>query len=258
MKFKVIASGSKGNMIYIETNECKVLLDCGITYKNSKLELINDGVNIDDVELILCTHEHTDHVKELLMHMKKTNATLYINEKSYYNLKENTLSQIKDYNIRFIEANKMYKYKDLTIYTLQMSHDSVNCLGFIFNSNDSYLAYMTDTGLIHVDYFPIIRKCHSIIIEANHNIEMLQESSRPIELKRRILSVRGHMSNQITKNILESVLNEDTQRVILAHVSEDCNSDECLNDEIISVLSEKFNCEFIIARQRESLPMMEV
>ena len=87
---------------------------------------------------------------------------------------------------------------------------------------------------------------------------MLQESSRPIELKRRILSVRGHMSNQITKNILESVLNEDTQRVILAHVSEDCNSDECLNDEIISVLSEKFNCEFIIARQRESLPMMEV
>ena len=81
MKFKVIASGSKGNMIYIETNECKVLLDCGITYKNSKLELINDGVNIDDVELILCTHEHTDHVKELLMHMKKTNATLYINEK---------------------------------------------------------------------------------------------------------------------------------------------------------------------------------
>lgn len=258
MKFKVIASGSKGNMIYIETELAKVILDCGVSYGHAKLLLQLDEVDIDEVDFVICTHEHTDHVKELAMIMKKTEAELFINEKSFLNLKPLVQEKLANHNIKFIEANKIYKYKDLQIYTLQLSHDSANCLGFVFKNQNTMLGYVTDTGFIHVDYLPLLSKCSSLIIEANHNIEMLQESTRPIELKRRILSIKGHMSNQITYSILESIASDNIKNIILAHVSEDCNSDECIEEEIITKLKDKVSSNFVIAKQKVALPMMEV
>lgn len=258
MRFKVIASGSKGNMTYIETEKTKILLDCGVSYGNAKLTLALDGIDIDDVELVICTHEHSDHTRELAMILKKTKAALYINEKSYQMLNEKTLDEVNLHPVKFIEANKKYTYQDLSIYTLQMSHDSINCLGFVFQEKNSFLGYATDTGLIHIDYFPILRKCSSLIIEANHNVEMLQESKRQPHLIRRILSVKGHMSNHITCSILESILTENNKNVILAHVSEDCNNDEMLHEEIIDKLKDRFSAKLIIARQREALELMEV
>lgn len=258
MKFKVLGSGSKGNMIYIETPQTKILIDSGISYTNAKNFLSEDGIDVNDVAAIFCTHEHSDHVKELKMMMKKTDALLFINQLSFNNLKPQIKEMIELDRVKNIDANKIYTFHDLTIYTLQMSHDSSNCLGFVFKCEDKMLLYATDTGLINVNYFPIIKKCNSLIIEANHNVEMLQESRRPIELKRRILSVKGHMSNQISYTVLDNVLSENVKHVVLAHVSEDCNCDEAIYDEVINRLADRFNCSFHIARQRETLELLEV
>lgn len=258
MKFKVLGSGSKGNMIYVETPQTKILIDSGISYANAKNFLSEDGIDVSDIKAIFCTHEHSDHVKELKMMMKKTNALLFINQLSFNNLKSQTRECIDVDRVKHIDANKIYTFHDLTIYTLQLSHDSSNCLGFVFKCGEKMLLYATDTGLINVNYFPIIKKCNSLIIEANHNVEMLQESHRPVELKRRILSVKGHMSNQITYTVLDNVLSDKVNHVVLAHVSEDCNSDEAIYDEVINRLVDRFSCSFYIARQRETLELLEV
>ena len=258
MRFKVLASGSKGNMTYIETSQTKVLLDAGISYSNARLKLSMDNINIDDVELIICTHEHSDHVKELVMMLKKTRACLYINQLSFDGLHPKIKEELKKYNVRFIDANYSYNFKDLKVIPLQMSHDSRNCLGFIFHSENKTLGYATDTGIINIEYLKYLKLCDGIIIEANHNVEMLQESSRPVQLIRRILSIKGHMSNQITCSILDSILSDKQKYVILAHVSEDCNSSDKIYEEIIEKLKDQYQCQFQIANQYDALDLMEL
>lgn len=256
MKFKIIASGSKGNMTYVETNETKILIDAGIAYNRASLALIEDNIDLSEIDLILCTHEHTDHVGGLISILRKSNASLYITEKSYASLRDNIKCNLDLSNVKFIEANSKYTFKDLNILTLQMSHDSADCLGYILNSNNKTLVYATDTGIINIEYLKYLSLADALIIEANHNIEMLQESRRPEFLIRRILSVKGHLSNQLTCSILNNVLTDKQKYVVLAHISEDCNSIECITTEILEKI--EFKGKILIADQYQPLELLEL
>lgn len=249
MKFCTIGSGSKGNMVYIETKETKVIVDVGISLREANKRIYDRDINFEDVDAIIISHEHSDHVRFLGTFMKKTKATLYINELSFANLPVYVKQSLGDIKVKFIEENKKYKIKDFDFLTLKLSHDSANVFGFIFINDDKRLAYITDTGFLPLQYINILKDIDGLIIECNHDIQMLMESNRPQELKHRILSPRGHMSNHICLQVLLSVLNERHKIVLLAHISEDCNSIDIVENEVINEAKKLYNTEIKIAAQ---------
>lgn len=233
MRFCVIGSGSRGNMTYIETKQNKILLDAGISYRDASKRVEELDIDITKVNKIFITHEHYDHVGFIDTMAKKTNAKIYMLRDVYYGMPDRKKEKIRDLDINFIEAEARYIFDDLEVLTLRLSHDSKGILGYIFSSENKRLIYVTDTGIFPSKYEEILKTSDALIIEANHNVEMLLESSRPQDLKQRILSVYGHLSNDITCELIKRVFVKQ-KYIILAHVSEECNSDEALYNDIIS------------------------
>lgn len=258
MKFCTISSGSKGNMVYIETETTKVILDVGISFREANIRIQEKDINFEDIDAIIISHEHSDHVRFLGTFLKKTKAVLYINELSFNNLSYTVKSTLDNIKVKFIEENKIYKIKDLEILTLKLSHDSANIFGFIFIEGNKRLAYITDTGFLPLQYINILKDIDALIIECNHDITMLMESNRSLDLKHRILSPKGHMSNHICLQILLSILNERHKIVMLAHLSEDCNSIELVESDVINEAKKICNTKIEIASQWEASNIYQI
>lgn len=256
MKVCVLASGSKGNMTYIEAGSTKVLIDAGISLVNAvKRTSEIDLCNITD---ILITHDHIDHIGFLATILKKTNANLYISKKCFMNLKKDVIDKIKYFKIRFIEGEARYIIGDVEVLTLKLSHDAADAFGYILSYNNKSVGYITDTGIFPTRYKELLSSLDCLIIEANHNVEMLVNSDRDIYLINRILSATGHLSNQACYELLNEVISSNNKYIVLAHISEDCNSDECLYSEIINKLNNRFKGEILIARQHEAIKVIEL
>jgi len=258
MRFCVIGSGSKGNMTYIETKETKILIDAGISMLSAKKRLFEEDIDISNISAVIITHEHIDHVQFLPTILKRTGATLYINEESYNNLNDDLKYNIPPVKIKFLEPDTRYQIKDLDFLTLELSHDSVNNFGFIFINENKRLAYITDTGFFPLKYVDIIKNVDGLIIESNHDVGMLLESDRPWYLKERILSPHGHMSNHICLQLLLAILNEKHKIVVLAHVSLECNSKEIIENEMIPEIQKVYNGEIVIAEQFRALKSYKI
>ena len=256
MKYQIIASGSKGNLIYIEAGNTKVLVDAGISFKQACARFSFDYQNID---AIFVTHEHSDHIGHLAMYLKKTKATLYVNELTFKEIVHRQGFDYHGYDVKFIEANKKYKVKDLVFMPLMLSHDVANCFGFVFIYKKASLAYIADTGFIKTPYITLLKKVRHLIIEANHDIQMLNESDRPRELKNRILSIQGHMSNITCGEVLNKILESKTLEVVtLAHLSEECNTPELAVDTILEKIEGDYLPTIKVAKQHEALDLVEI
>lgn len=255
MKFQVIASGSKGNLTYIETAEAKIIVDAGITY-NRFIKNLDDSILLDRIDAIFITHEHYDHVSGLVSIMSKSDAILYIHQDSFNFLNEKIKEKIPLDRVCFIEDNKKYKVKDFFVYTMQLNHYSMHCLGFVFEHKNNRLAYITDTGFVPEVYLDVLKNVDVLIIEANHDIEMLLESERDQFLKARILSEVGHISNLICKDILRTVVSERLKHIVLAHASEECNSKEAILETIKNGLDVIYHERIMIAKQNESIALV--
>ena len=256
MKFKILASGSKGNMTYIEAKDTRIILDAGLSFKEIALR---SDIDLSKIDAILLTHEHSDHISNLLPLLKRTNAVLYANKKSIENL-----IKVKHYNfdgikIQYLQNNKKYLIKDISIFTMELSHDASNCNGFIFSCEKETFGYITDTGLVPLVYMELLKKVDTLIIEANHDIEMLNDSDRPWYLKQRILSFKGHLSNITCGEVLNRLLKEKKiKKVVLAHLSEECNEEHLAIDTVLGLIEGDYIPKIYVAKQRESLNFIEV
>ncbi len=256
MFFQVLSSGSKGNMTYIATNTTKILLDAGITFVNMKKRSELDFANID---AIFITHEHIDHAGSIDSIAKNTRAPIYVHNESYEIIKYKYMKNLLYSKINFISSHKQYKVGDIVIVPLTLSHDSVNCFGYIFTDNITTLAYITDTGFIPLEYLGLLSKVDSIIIEANHDVAMLLESTRPWPLKQRILSTSGHLSNLMCGQILNKLLEgEKISTIVLAHLSGECNDEDIALETINSYLPKNHTLKIYVARQDTALPLLKV
>ena len=257
MKIVVLGSGSKGNSVYIETKESKILIDAGLTYAETFNRLRFKNIKLEKLDAVFITHEHTDHINGIVNIAKYTKADLYFNKKSFENLKSTYVSGIMNSKIFFIKSNVKYHINDLTVVPIKMSHDTANCYGFLIKSGSATYAHMTDTGIIDEKYFKLLGSIHTILIESNHDEKMLQLSNRPYFLKQRILSKKGHLSNKECVSYLKEIVTEKTKNVILAHLSEECNDEALALSEVKNVFPEmKFN--LYAARQKEPLDIIEI
>lgn len=252
MKIKVLASGSKGNSTLIKTDSINLLIDMGINYQQLATELENINMYPKEISAVLITHTHSDHIKGLASLVKKTNVKVYALEEMI-----NELSKKIPLDNIFIYENPL-ELEDLKINIIRISHD-VEGVGFIIEHNKNSLVYITDTGYINKKYFPLLEDKDLYIIESNHDEEMLMEGPYPYILKQRVISDKGHLSNITTANYLLELVGEKTKKIILAHISENNNTEELALKTTKELLeSNNIYKEIIIAKQYESLDEIEV
>lgn len=252
MKVCVLSSGSKGNTTYIETKQTKLLIDAGNSSKYITNRLQELNVNPDDIDAIIITHVHSDHTNGLQVLSKKVKCPVYITKKMYPYLDYLT-------NYIFIETDTL-SIKDLEINVIKTSHDTEDSVGYIINNNNKSVVYITDTGYINKKYFELLTNRNIYIFESNHDIEMLNNGKYPFELRQRILSDKGHLSNYDSAKYLSKFIGKNTEKIILAHLSEENNTEELA----LKTLEDRLNKEeikfknIIIAKQNEKTELINV
>lgn len=262
MKVTVLASGSKGNSTYIETNKTKILLDAGISFIQLKNRLSARGITLTTLDAIFISHEHTDHVVHLASILSKTGAVLYIDKISYDIVNKKTNNSLLPFKTIFIKNDCKYNFDDIFVVPIPLSHDSKAIHGFLMkedsNTINQTFASITDTGIIQEKYFPILSSINTLMIESNHDVDMLVNSNRPWILIQRILSKKGHLSNETCVSYLTKIVSKNTKNVILAHISEECNDPNLALNECYKTFGEKPSFNLMVADQYEPLPTIEV
>ena len=253
MKIKVLASGSKGNSTYIENNNTKILIDAGINYQTIQKELQKINEDINNIDAIIISHIHSDHLKGLKSIIKHKIIPVYIRKE----LKNEIKKIIDEEYINIID--EYFKINDLYIEILHVSHDVPN-FGFIINNLNNSVVYITDTGYINKKNIEKTKNKTIYIIEANHNEKMLMEGKYPYILKQRVLSDEGHLSNRYTGRYLNTVIGTNTKYIILAHLSENNNTNELAYKEVKEELQDKNfnNKNILIAQQKNGSEMVSI
>lgn len=253
MKVSVLSSGSKGNCTYIETINHKILIDIGTSTLYVEKSLKSIGVDPSDIDIILITHAHIDHVNGLKVFCKKYNPLVYISDKI---LKESNLKIENVSNEEEIIINS-----DVKIRSIRLSHDVTDIKGYVIEEDDNSVVYITDTGYINENNFKYIKNKNIYIFESNHDIEKLMNNPKyPHHTKIRILSDKGHLSNKDSAYYLSKLIGDNTHHIILAHLSEQNNTEELALSTLKQTLERK-NIDFkniIVARQNEMTELMEV
>ena len=252
MKITVLASGSKGNATLIKTDKSNILIDCGVTFQYLCSELEKVNVSPKDLNGILITHTHSDHIKGLSSLVKKTTIKVYILEEMYKDIK----AKLPESNINYY-TNPM-QIDDLNIELIRISHD-VEGTGFVLESNGRTAVYITDTGYINRDYFDRMKNKNLYVIESNHDEQMLMDGPYPYILKQRVISDHGHLSNNTTANYLLEIVGKNTKKIILAHISENNNTPELALETTKELLeSNGIKKDILVAKQYESIEEIEV
>lgn len=251
MKIKTIASGSKGNCTVVICEDTKLIIDMGISFLTLKKCLEENSFSLSDFSGILITHCHKDHTKGLASLMSKTKLQAYIPEKMYDSLKEFIPYQ----RCIFIEDN--FKINDVEIELIHTSHDVPYSVGFIIKHDEKSLVYVTDTGYINRKFLNKMINHDLYLIESNHDEVMLMEGPYPRFLKERVISDKGHLSNNTTAKYLKKIVGPNTKNIILAHISEKNNTKEKVL-ETINEVSLREDINIFIADQYEPGPLIEV
>jgi phosphoribosyl 1,2-cyclic phosphodiesterase len=256
MHIIVLASGSKGNAIYIETTNAKVLFDAGISLKQIKSRLSKHNIDFNDLDAVFISHEHSDHTKHIVPILEKTNASLFINQVSFDYLGETIKTKIINKKIFFIDKERKYSINDIIVVPIELSHDSKNIFGFLIKAENENIGIITDTGIVPEKYFSLLKKMNILFFESNHDIDMLLNSSRPWHLKQRILSPHGHLSNEECAKVLSQIISNDTKCIILSHLSEECNNPN-LAYNVNSLVLANTNIKLLVAGEDEEISILE-
>lgn len=252
MRVCVLSSGSKGNSCFIETNESKILIDLGTTTSYVVNELDKLGVNPREIDAILITHIHKDHINGLSTFIKKYNPLIYVTEKLLMLLEE----EIGSFRYEVYQDNSAI-INDLRINYIRTSHDAGEQIGFILKDNKSSMVYITDTGYLNSKYFDLLSNKDLYVLESNHDVLMLKNGPYPYFLQQRVLGDKGHLSNEQCSNYLCKFIGDNTKTIVLAHLSEKNNTEEKALEAIHNEGLDK-NIKITIARQYEESEMIEV
>lgn len=213
MEFHVLASGSKGNSTFIFDHGVGILIDCGITRKQLMFKLKNLGFNESNIDIVLLTHDHYDH-----------NKNINIFDTKICFCGKGCISGIDDSHIlRPYQEIELSGYK---ILPLSISHDATSPLAFVIEGIEESILYMTDTGYVSQKNRRYLQNLHYYIIESNHDIEMLMATKRPFFLKQRIQSDTGHLNNEYSARLMVEMIGDKTKEIVLAHLSEEANTKE--------------------------------
>ncbi|MBR3879041.1 MAG: MBL fold metallo-hydrolase [Clostridia bacterium] len=242
MKICCLYSGSRGNSAYINAGGASILIDAGKSAKALCSVLGEIGVDISSIDAIFITHEHRDHISALQTLSHKHNIPIYIllsSAEVFYGLHDERLCQ--NLMLQMREPFSV-NIKGLRVSSIRTSHDSRASVGyrmdFSENGENYAIGYVTDTGIVTDEMKEKLDGCLAVVMESNHDSDMLKNGPYPPELKQRIASRRGHLSNKVAAAFIAKLCNAGTKYVMLAHLSEENNLPEIAFDESFSAISD--------------------
>ncbi|PSL45912.1 phosphoribosyl 1,2-cyclic phosphodiesterase [Salsuginibacillus halophilus] len=222
LNMSVLASGSTGNAVYVETSRQRLLIDAGLSGKKIEALLQDVGRRPADLDGLLISHEHSDHIKGAGVLARKHRLPIYANEKTWQAMTDSIGPIPLDQKFT-LEANECALFGDIDIETFSVSHDAADPMFFVFHHEGRKLALATDMGYVSEQIKSKVQNADALIFEANHDLNMLRMGRYPWNVKRRILGDRGHVSNEDAGKALADIIGERTQAVYLAHLSKDNN-----------------------------------
>jgi phosphoribosyl 1,2-cyclic phosphodiesterase len=224
VRLTILGSGSSGNCAYVETEETRVLIDAGFSLRQIRQRLASIGRAPENLTGILVTHEHSDHVQSLPALCGKLGIPLYANRPTHeaveYLYKARLLC-------RLFTTGTSFEVGDITVDTFSIPHDAQEPVGFLLRTSAGNIGFLTDLGHTTRLVLERIRPANALVLEANHDVKMLQDCPRrPWSLKQRILGRHGHLSNEAAANAAEEIMSGDLRHLYLGHLSRECNRPE--------------------------------
>ena len=256
----MLGSGSAGNSALVATEHCKILIDGGLSARQLVLRLAQCGVTPDQLDGILLTHEHGDHVCGLEVLCRKLEVPIYCNALTAEAIRCDGLFE-QHRNWRIFRTGAEFSICDVTVQTFPVPHDAVDPLGFVCHAGSGSLGFITDLGYATKMIVERLRQVQTLVIETNHDEKLLQnDPHRPWPVKQRIQSRHGHLSNIAAANVIEELLLGKIERVVLGHLSRDCNTPELACSAIRASLAKcgKIDIEVHCAAQSQISPQFRI
>ncbi len=252
----MLGSGSAGNCALIATDHCKILVDGGLSARQIVVRLEQCGVLPEQLDGVLLTHEHGDHVCGLEVLCRKFHVPIYANALTAEAVRYDSWLE-SHRNWRIFRTGSEFPICDIKVQTFPVPHDAVEPVGFLFEAGSSRLGFITDLGYPTKLLIDRLRQAHTVVIETNHDEKLLQnDKHRPWPVKQRIQSRHGHLSNTAAANAIEELLPGRIERVVLGHLSRDCNTPDLALAAMRAVFDKtgKGDMEIFCASQSEVSP----
>lgn len=237
LRFTILASGSTGNATVVQSDDATILIDAGLSAKKLDELMRERGVSGSDIDAVFVTHEHSDHVKGLGAFARKYELPVYANDATWSAL-ERHVGAIADGNRRIVRTGDTVEFGDMRVESYPISHDAAEPVGYCVYDDDCKLSLVTDLGYLSDKVKRATIDSDVLVLESNHDVEMLRMGRYPWNIKRRILSDIGHLSNEAAGEALAELLTDRTKRVYLAHLSLDHNMQDLARMTVQSILED--------------------
>ena len=220
----ILGSGSAGNCAYVETGETRLLIDAGFSLRQIRQRLATIGRAPENLTGVLVTHEHSDHVRSLPGLNEKLRIPVYCNRPTQEAVEYQYQTRLA---CHLFAAGASFEVGDILVETFSVPHDAQDPVGFLLRTSGGNLGFLTDLGHINRLVLERVRPAHALVLEANHDVKMLQDCPhRPWSLKQRILGRHGHLSNEAAADAAEQIMSADLRHLYLGHLSHECNHPE--------------------------------
>lgn len=235
LKFFSLYSGSTGNSLLLKSKNCNLLIDSGVSAKKIVDGLDSIGTSISDINAILVTHEHSDHVQSLGTISKKYNIPVYANTKTWDAMKSQK-DKICDSNIKYFSTNEDFEIEDILIHSFSIPHDAADPCGFNFTCGKEKFSVATDIGHMTTNIIDCLENSKFLMLESNYEPEVLKCSNYPYLLKTRIAGPNGHLSNQLAGKTIARLMDSGLEEVMLGHLSKENNFPELAYNSVMEEL----------------------
>jgi len=212
----VLSSGSKGNAIYISSGPTSILIDAGLSGIEIERRLSSRNIPPESLDAIVVSHEHADHIQGVGVLSRRFNLPVFISKKTEHGAGQ--IGSVKIFN--HFECGSPFQIKDLTVHPFSVSHDAEDPAGFTISQNGIKIGVATDLGHSTAMVKEHLKACSLLVLEANHDVDMLIDGPYPWPIKQRIRSRTGHLSNESTKKLLTEILCDELKHIVLSHLSE--------------------------------------
>lgn len=249
MKFAMLGSGSSGNCAYLEMGGHHILVDAGISNRAIGKQLASIDVDIKQIDTILLTHEHIDHIRGInVFSDRQPQVKIYANQATWRSGK-NHLHRVDSTQQQLFNTLTPFKIDQILITPFAISHDAADPVGYRITADDFTIVVATDLGFVSQGVCEHLVEADALIIESNHDLEMLRNGPYPYFLQNRIAGDMGHLSNDVTGKLLRHVIGRQTQAVLLAHLSDKNNTPQRAFDTNVAALKDaglRPNVDFVL------------
>lgn len=247
MRMKAIASGSSGNSIFVGTDNTHILVDTGISKKRIEEGLSELELSGNDIDGILITHEHSDHIQGLGVFLRKYPVKVYATGGTLEAIRNTKSLGKMDYDLfNEISYDETFSISDIDITCIKTSHDAKQPCAYSFKADNKKSAIITDLGVYDEYIVNHLKDLNTVYIEANHDVRMLEMGPYPYPLKKRILGNYGHLSNEASGRLLDKILNDNMKHVVLSHLSQENNLPDLAYEAVrleVNMSDSKYNAD---------------